>query len=93
MDSVSIKLNDAASFDNAVHGKDGVRTLQDGSDLAVITKDGAMDSGRAAAVLTFSVNVDGKVCRAQTVVSVRLMHSIGAALSGRYDEEGFSRLK
>jgi len=91
MESLPIKLNDAALFDATVHGRDGVRTLQDGGDLQIITKDDATHSGRALACLTFTVDVDGKPVRVQTVTTVRLLTTAFAALRGRYGDEGKAR--
>jgi hypothetical protein len=88
MESLPINLNDVELFDKTVHGADGVPTLRDGGDLRIITKDNATDSGRALACLTFTVDVDGKLVRAQTVTTVRLLTTVLHALLGRYGHEG-----
>lgn len=88
MESLPINLNDAELFDKTVHGQDGVRTLMDAGDLRLITKDNATDSGRALACLTFTVDVDGKPARVQTVTTVRLLTTALHALLGRYGHEG-----
>jgi hypothetical protein len=89
MNEIIIKLNEPELYDVTLRGKDGTRVLQDAGDLRIITKDGGMHSGRAVAMLTFHVDVDGKCMRAQTVVPVRLLLTAAAALFGRYDPDGF----
>lgn len=84
-------LNEPGQFDRAVHGDDRVPALPSGSDLAIITKDGGMQSGRAVAVITFTVEVNGKLRRAQYTVSVRHLKALGAWLNGAYDDEGMRR--
>lgn len=89
MEEVVLHLNRPDLFDAKIRGGDGVRTLADGGDLQIITKDGGMQSGRALAMLTFSVDVDGKLVRAQTVVPIRLLLGAAAGLYGRYDPDGW----
>lgn len=83
MEHVKIVLGNPAEYDKAVHCE-----TPDMGDLSVITKDHAMTSGRAAAVLTFTAVVKGKKRQVQTVVSMRNMKMIAAALAGRYDDDG-----
>lgn len=84
---VTILLDDAKAYDEALHGTD-MRVLQDGGDLRVITKHNAMQNGRAACLLTFTVDVAGKPARAQTVVSLRLFKVIAKMLNAKYDDDG-----
>lgn len=88
MEHLPVKLNEPDLFDITVHGQDGVRTLMDAGDLQIITKDNGTHSGRALACLTFTVDVDGKPVRVQTVTTVRLLTSAFAILRGRYGEDG-----
>lgn len=91
--AITIALNQAQQFDEAVHGKD-VRALPDGGDLQIITKDGATEQGRALACLTFTVQLpDGSLARAQTVTSVRNLVGAFHALLGRYGHEGKPQLE
>lgn len=86
MEHITITLGNDAEYDRAVHGDDKVPSLLEGGDLAFITKDRALTSGRAGIVITFTVEVDGKLRRAQAVTTVRNMHMLAAALEGRYDD-------
>lgn len=88
METVNICINSKEEFDKAVHGSN---SLQSGDDLSIITKDGAMESGRAGAVITFSCFVHNEQYRAQYSVSVRHLKMILAALTGAYDDEGMPR--
>jgi len=92
MEHIALVLNNEKEFDEAVHGGNGIRVLPDDGQLKIITKDVGTVSGRAVAVLTFGVDVDGKgdLCRAQTVVSVKMLLAAARVLRGRYNEEGFA---
>lgn len=58
-------------------------------DVHIVTKDGATDGGKAAALIAFSVQLpDGSVRIAQAVTTVRLLMSALAALRGRYGDDG-----
>jgi len=83
-----LSLGQDSEFDATVHGRDGVPTLRDGGDLRIITKDEGTEAGRALACLTFTVEVDGKPVRAQTVTTVRLLVTALHALMGRYGNDG-----
>jgi hypothetical protein len=87
---VTIYLDDTERFDYALHGDD-MRVLQDMGDLRVITKHGATISGRTGVCLTFTVDLDGKPARAQTVVSAKIFTLFAKLLSAKYDEEGMPR--
>jgi hypothetical protein len=91
MQELRIQLGESDTFDNVVHGRDGVTTLRDGGDLRVVTKDGATDQGRAIACLSFTVEVDGKLVRAKTVTTVQLLVGLMSALVGRYGYDGKPR--
>lgn len=88
MEQIKVVFDDHSKFDTIVHGTDGMTVLPDGGDLSIVTKDGQTESGRSIAVLTFTVSIDGKLCRAQTVVPVRLLTVALRALQGRYGEDG-----
>lgn len=87
---LTITLDDGIGrdFDAAVHSRDGTRVLAEGGDAKIITKNDATVNGRAGAVITFTVDVDGKICRAQTVVTVRNLKFALKILDAAYDEEG-----
>ena len=91
MDMLDVRLNDAQGFDEAVHGTADQAALPSGSDLTVITKDAGTVSGRAVAVLTWSVEVDGRRRRAQYTVSIRHLRALLAIVNGAYDEDGRRR--
>ena len=90
MENVSL-IFDAEKFDATVHGRDGVRTLPDDGQLRLIVKDGGMESGAACVCLTFGVQVDGKVVRAQTVTSMKLLMGALRGLAARYNDRGTRR--
>jgi len=88
LEHIALILNNAAAFDAVVHGTDGVPTLLEGGDVRIITKDDATEDGCAVAVITFTVEVDGKPMRAQAVVTVRLLTSTLRVLHARYGNNG-----
>jgi len=87
MEKFEIKLNNHLVYDGALKG-----SLPEHGDIAIVTKDGAMESGAAAAMITFSVDLpDGTKQRVQTVTTVKLLLGALAALRGRYDDNGKAR--
>jgi hypothetical protein len=86
---LSIHLNSPELFDAIIQGTAPHDTLPEGADLALIIKHGGTESGRAIAMLTFTVEVDGKMRRAQAVTSVKLLKACLKMLNGRYTDEGF----
>lgn len=86
-----VLINQPDEFDRAVHGDDRQRALPSGDDLRIITKDSAMESGRAGAVLTFTVESAGKLCRAQYTVPVRLLKQALRLIDAGYDDDGLPR--
>lgn len=91
MEVLDIVLNNAELFDRAVRGDDKHPSVPNGANLAIITKDGAMVSGAAAAVITWSIEIGGKIRRVQYTVSLRRLHALNLVLRGAYDEYGFRR--
>lgn len=83
MEILKILLGNPGAYDKAVHCG-----VADGGDLTIITKDHAMKSGAAAAVLTFTCEIDGKVHQVQTTVTVVNLKGLCGALAGRYDDAG-----
>ena len=83
MEHIHIELSDE-KFDLAVHGQpEGPPSLAEGGDLAVYVKKGATESGRAAAVITFTVQVPGgNLRRAQCVTTVANLINALAVLRG-----------
>ncbi len=84
MEKLSIKLNNIERFDEIIKG-----SLPDGGDLEIVTKDAGMVSGRGIVMLTFTVDVDGEMKRAQTVTSMRNFRAIASAICSTYDDDGF----
>lgn len=63
---------DGHEFDKVVRGLDGVPTLKEGGDQAIIVKKGGTVAGNAVAVTTFTVELpDGTLARAQCVNTVK----------------------
>jgi hypothetical protein len=54
MEVIRIKLDDADTYDSAVHH---ALAMKEGGDLTIVTKNGAMESGRAAVCIFFSVQL------------------------------------
>jgi hypothetical protein len=84
---VTVLLDDTKAYDEALHGKD-MRVLQDLGDVRIITKHDAMQNGKAACLITFTVDIAGKPARAQTVISLRLFKILVKVLNLKYDDEG-----
>lgn len=83
MQHLPVTIDKAEEFDDAVHN-----SLQDGGDLKILTKRAATQGGRAAVCLTFSVEVDGKIERVQTVTTARLFIMASRAVEGAHGIEG-----
>lgn len=83
MEAVRVMLSDE-EFDRAVHGPpEGQPSLPEGGDLAIYVKKGATEGGRAAAVITFTVQVPGGARRrAQCVTTVANLINALATLRG-----------
>jgi len=84
MEKLEIKLNNIGRFDEVIQN-----SLPDGGDLEIITKDAGMQSGRGIVMFTFTVDVGGKACRAQTVTTMRNFRAIAMAIASTYDDDGF----
>jgi hypothetical protein len=91
MEVINVRLNEPALFDGLVHGCDGIRSLPEGGDIQIVTKDGGMESGRAAAVISFTVDLNGELLRAQAAIPVRLLIATLRILHARYGDEGIAR--
>lgn len=89
----TIKINQPDEFDRAVHGDDRVPALPSGDVIEIITKDAAMATHpkRGAAVITWLVEVDGNIRRAQYTVPIRLLKSMLRAIDAGYDDDGMPR--
>lgn len=88
---MAVMIDKADQFDRAVHGDDAVPAIASYADLVVITKNDAMESGGAAAVITWTVDIDGKRRRAQYTVSIRHLQALATIIQARYDANGFPR--
>ncbi len=92
MEHITLRIDtgNGAEFDELLRGKkgDGVRVLPDAGDLTIATKDGALHSGRAGAILSFTVEVGGVTFRAQTVTPVRLLLVALKVLQAAYTDDG-----
>lgn len=84
MEQLKTKLNDIKRFDEVIKN-----SLPDLGDLEIITKDAGMVSGRGIVMLTFTVDIDGELKRAQTVTSMRNFRAIANAIVSTYDDDGF----
>lgn len=91
MELCDVSLNNPDLFDKSVHGDDGTPSLPSGNDIAIITKDGGMTSGRAAAVITWTCEVDGKLRRAQYSIPVRALKVALRLIDAAYNDDGFPR--
>jgi len=85
MDAIQVILDDGtgAEFGRALMG-----TLPDGADLKIITKDKGTESGKACAMLTFTVETDTGYRRVQTVVSIRHLLVALGIVCVRYEDDG-----
>jgi len=91
MEKCDVMLQKPDLFDRAVHGDDAIPALPSGDDIAIITKDGAMTSGRASACITWTCMSDGKLRRAQYSIPVRQLKLVLRLLDAAYDDDGFPR--
>lgn len=93
METLTVTFDDGTgkNYDTLLRGLDGIPTLAEFGDLAICTKHRAMESGRAAAIITFMVEVDGKRCRAQAVTPVRQLIQTLKILQAKYTDDGMPR--
>ena len=93
MEQLTVKFDDdtGKDFDTLLRGLDGIRTLAEGGDLVICTKHGALESGRAGAIIAFTVDVDGTLCRAQAVTPVRQLIFALKLLQAKYTDDGMPR--
>lgn len=86
MEMIKVELNDRA-FDEAVHGKpEGVQTVPECGDLAIYVKKRALTSGKAGAVISFTVQLpNGKKQPVQAVTTVTNLIAALATLKGWRD--------
>jgi len=76
-------------FDAIIQGTAPHATLPEGGDLTLITKHDGAISSRAIAMWTFTVEMDGKMRRAQAVTSIKLLKSALRMLDAKYNDDGF----
>lgn len=88
MEVLSIGINDAAEWDRII-AESRANDLPDDGALKIITKDGAMQSGRAGVMLTFGVQVNGKIVRVQTVQPLRSLLAAFTGIASQYTEDGY----
>jgi len=86
---LSLHFNAPEMFDAIIQGTAPHPTLPEGGDLTLITKHDGAISGRAIAMWTFTVEVDGKMRRAQAVTSIKLLKGALRMLDAKYNDEGF----
>ena len=93
MNEITLQIDDGTgtAYDRLLHGTDACPALRDMADLTIATKNGAMQSGRAAAILAFRVETNGQLRLAQTVVPMRQLILALRLLYVRYDEDGMPR--
>ena len=63
---------------------EGPEVLRDDGDLCLVTRNRGTIEGAPAVMLTFSVEVDGKLKRAQTVTTVTAFLTAAEAIRGKY---------
>lgn len=84
MEKLDILLDpnsDGKDFDEALKG-----TLPECGDIKIIVKHGAMQSGKSAVLVTFTVRLpDGTLQRVQAVTSAELFMQAGFAVKGSVD--------
>lgn len=88
MEHLTLTLGKADEYDRAVHGDDAIRSLPQGSDIEIITKDDGTVGRNGIAVLCWTTEIDGKVARCQATTTVALLQVALAGLNGRYEEGG-----
>lgn len=86
MELATIEIS-PVKFDQALRGGlDDRRVLRECADLAIYFKPGATESGKAGAVITFTVLLpDGTFARAQAVTTAAMLESVGIAVRGWID--------
>ena len=86
MEQLRVRINDAGLYDRAI--KESIPEL---GDMMIVTKDGAMESGRSSVMVTFRVTLpDGTIQRVQAATTVKLFKMACAALTGAYNDEGIN---
>jgi len=85
--TIVVALGASDEFDRRVHGTTECPALRSYDDTSIVTKSGATKSGAPAAVLSFTVDVDGRRVRAQTVVTVRSLLGALSLMRAYYGEE------
>ncbi|MBA3481711.1 MAG: hypothetical protein H0T51_07840 [Pirellulales bacterium] len=82
MERIVVEL-DAAKYDAAIRGTPDKPALPEYGDLAFYVKPGATAEGKAAVVVTFTVQLpDGSSARAQAVTTAALIESALGAFRG-----------
>lgn len=91
MEVITLKLGQDAEYDRLVGlGRPEAPAVPQATSVTIATKDRAMASGRAGAVLAFEVQTpDGRRFTAQATISVRNLLMALAGIRGRYGEDGF----
>ena len=82
MEFAKVLAQNDAAYDEAVNAG-----LPDDGKPVFISKSNATKKGLPAVVITFQVEVDGEIKRAQTVLTVRTFLNIAAALKGAHEHE------
>lgn len=83
-----VNLDDDGTYDKVLQD-----SLQDSGDLQIIIKNNCTNNGRACAMLTFTVDVNGKLHRAQTVMTMRNLMGALRILESHYTDDGNPRGK
>ena len=78
-------------FDAIIQGTAQHPTLPEGGDLSVITKHDGAISGRAIAMLTFTVQVEGVSMIAQAVTSIKLLKQMLRMIDAKYTDDGWPK--
>jgi len=89
MEQFNIKFDDAELFDQILE-QSRKDNLPDYGDLQIVTKANATESGKSLALISFSVHINGKRQRVQTVTTLRLLGGLVQACAARVEFEAGS---
>ena len=80
---ITVSLSNAGAYDEALHSP---ATVPQAGDIMIITKDDGTCGGRAAAVIAFDIEVEGKTYLAQATMTVRNLIMALRILDSRYED-------
>lgn len=92
MESVDIKFNDPDLFDRYLEENRRAEMPECG-DLEIVIKENATVGGKSAAMITFTVMINGERRRVQTVTTLTNLSAIAHACYGRVVSEELNAAK